>query len=311
MEDLKSLEDYDLELFDMFESTFSLKYPDIFKNRKLYNPWGRKCNFIIKSLKNIILEKEEDDQIQRSINTLVEFLSDKEVKSGLQYLSSFNANIFANYGNKILEFRNNISISIFTFIACHNTKKCLSISEEIEEALKLYLEDYSFLKSLFNLFQYSLDNSVDIYNEYLLLLNNKDIMQNIVDNKNCILNTNQKKFITSNEFDFAESFLNKLKSISISNDDLLKEINNLNNYKKKKKNKHKKKETNKCEQKETVNPINVIQEERPLSKSCDKIVTLKNNENKKEDDKKEAQNNDLKDNIKNIKLEKNTNENLM
>lgn len=242
METLKSLEDYDLDLFSMFESTFALKYPDMFENKKLYKTWGRKCNFLIQSLRNIILKKEKDQQIQKVIIALIEFLSEKELKNGLQYLSSFNYDIFANYNKEMLAFRNDISTCIFTFITLHkDDKKALrSVNEKIEEAINMHFEDYTFLKSLFELVQYSLDSTVDIYNEYLIIINNKDILQKIIENKNCVLNTNQKNFILSHKYNLAESseFLKTLKTINISNDDLCREISiSGNNTKKKNKKK--------------------------------------------------------------------------
>lgn len=233
MEDIKNLEDYDIDLFYMFESTFSLKYHNMFENKKLYKTGGRKCNFLIQFLRNIILKNEKDEQIQKVVIALIEFLSEKEIKNGLQYLSSFNYDIFANYKKEMLEFRNGISTCIFTFIAYHKDGKQgqPSINEKIEEAINMYFEDYSFLKSLFDLVQYSLDSTIDIYNEYLTIINNKDILQNIIENRKCVLNTNQKNFILKHEYNLAESsqFLETLKAISISNDDLERELNLLDN----------------------------------------------------------------------------------
>ena len=53
MEIVKSIEDYDDELFLTFRFCFAQIYPDKFKNEKLFNSWGKKCNFVIKTLKNI------------------------------------------------------------------------------------------------------------------------------------------------------------------------------------------------------------------------------------------------------------------
>jgi len=230
MDEIKSLEEYDNELFDIFQTSFSSKYPDIFENKKLYNTWGRKCNFILKSLKNTILKDEKNPETQKSIKTLLDFLTDKGNNTKLKHLSSFNCDLFENYSQEILDFRNGISELIFDFIVGNYRKNKDSFTVKIQEGFNIYFQTYGFLKSLFDLIEYALDNSVDIYKEYLLLLNNDDIIQQILVNKNCTLNSNQKKFITLNKYDLANSssFLNKLKEITISNDELIQEINNFN-----------------------------------------------------------------------------------
>jgi len=112
------------------------------------------------------------------------------------------------------------------------------------------------LKSLFDIVEYSLDKNVDIYNEFLLLLNNKDIFQKIIDHKNCVLNTHQKEFILSNKFILAESasFLRELKTKTITNEELLKEINDTSNNKNSKK-KGKKSSNKKSKKNKDVNII--------------------------------------------------------
>ena len=47
--EIKSLKDYDDELFFIFKSAFSMKFQAKFKNVKLYNSWGyyqntKECN---------------------------------------------------------------------------------------------------------------------------------------------------------------------------------------------------------------------------------------------------------------------------
>ncbi len=104
---------------------------------------------------------------------------------------------------------------------------------------------------MLDIVEYSLDKNVDIYNEFLLLLNNKGIFQKIIDHKNCVLNTNQKEFILSNKFilDESASFLKELNTKTIINDELLKEINetssNKNSKKKGKNSSNKKSKKNK------------------------------------------------------------------
>ena len=293
MEDIRTLEDFDLELFEMFETTFSDIYPDMFRNKKLFNSWGRKCNFIISSLKNVISQKEKDILVQKLINTLIELLSDKESTKGLQYLSSFNNELFSAYNQEMLTFRNSISTCIFTFISYdQETKKYKPpINEEVKEVLNIYFKDYKFLKSLFDLVKYSL-NTNDIYNEFLLILNNKDILEALITNKNCVLNTRQKEFIALNKFNLSESheFMAKLRALTVSNDDLFIELKNISNKKRKK---NKKKKVEKNNKKDKVIPDNTTDIDYPED-------TLNNNkEDKKEDIKIES---NKKINIKEKKI---------
>ena len=285
MEDYRSLEDFDLELFEMFESTFAFKYPDMFRNKKLFNSWGRKCNFIINSLKNVILKKEKDILVQKVINTLIEFLADKEITTGLKYFSSFNNELFSTHKQEMLSFRNSISTCIFSLIDYNKeTKKYRPpINEEIGDLVNTYLKDYDFLKSLFDLVEYSL-NTDDIYNEYLSLLNNSDILKVLINHKNCILNIRQKEFIISNKFKFSESheFLVKLKALTMSNDNLIKELKNINNKKKKKKYKNKKEENNKLKENNNITHTNNTNINYPKDTSNNK------QESKKEDFKIES-----------------------
>ena len=237
METQKTIIEYDLELFNIFQTSFSLKYPELFENKKLFNSRGRKCNFILKSLKNIILKKENNIEVKKAINTLLELLSEKEQNAGLCYLSSFDYELYTNYKDEILEFRNEITECIFDYIINQEKNTKCSFTEKIHAAFTIIFEDYKFLKSLFDIIEYSLDKNIDIYNEFLNLLNNKDIFQKIIENKNCILNTHQKEFIISNKIilDESASLLKELKAKTITNDELLKELDDISSNKNSKK----------------------------------------------------------------------------
>lgn len=242
----KSLKDYDDELFIEFKKVFCVQFEDKFKNEKLYNTWGRKCNFIIKILKNIQCIKKND--VKKVINILIEFLSDKESSNGLQYLSSFSNEIYKNYTQKMLAFRNEISSFLFTLINFFLVSKKGEIMIEINKSLYNYLDNYNFLKCLFILIQYSLDSSVDIFEEFMLLLNNNDIIKKIIENKNCTLNYKQKAFLQQQKFDLANcnNLLKELKEITINNEELLLDILSAkNSMEKKKTKKHKSKNNNK------------------------------------------------------------------
>ena len=143
METQKSVIDYDLELFDEFQSSFSSKYPELFENQKLYNSRGRKCHLILKSLKKIILQKEKNIEVKKAINTLLELLSEKGQNTGLCYLSSFDYDLFANYKSEILESK---EWDIWVYFWIHNESKKnteYSFTELIHEAFKLIFEIFA------------------------------------------------------------------------------------------------------------------------------------------------------------------------
>ena len=234
MKSAKNLEDYDNDLFFIFKNEFSSKYKNRFSNETLFNSWEKKCNYIILFFKNIISKESLENFIIKDINILLEFITEKneEENNDLKYLSSFKDEIFIDYRDKILSFRNLISTFFFKLIIKYKDEKYEDDEEDpifniIQEALDAYLsKEYLFLKGLFDLLKYSLDNNVNIYEEFLLILNNKNIIQKIINNKNCILNSNQKEFLLSQKIHLGESlsFLDKLKNITITNDQLLEEI---------------------------------------------------------------------------------------
>jgi hypothetical protein len=103
-----------------------------------------------------------------------------------------------------------------------------SINYQIEKFIQYFLQKYEIIKSLFNIIEYSLDNKkTNIYEEFLLLLNSQDLEKKILENIYCNLDTKQKTFQTSNKIDISQSaqFLNILKSIRMSNEELLEELN--------------------------------------------------------------------------------------
>lgn len=281
MKDVKSLEDYDIDLFNIYKLTFSTKYPDIFSNKKLYNTWGRKCNFIIKSLKNIILTKEKEGQILNTINLLIEFLSEEDTQCGknsLQYLSCFNNDFYKEHINEMLEFRNGISSCIFTFISCHEENKkndIPSIQSQIEEFLNYFLLKYEFLKSLYNIVEYSLDSKeANICEQFLLILKSNDFEKKILENKHCTLDTKQKAFLSSNKLNLSQSvqYLNNLKSNRLSNEELIEELKNKKDGKKNSKNAKKKKA-------KKVSNNNIIEVENKKFENSSPINNISNNNN--------------------------------
>ena len=237
----RSLKEYDDELFFLFKSAFSIKFEAKFKNQKLYNTWGRKCNFIIKILKNAIYTKKND--IPKIINILIEFLSSKETYDGLQYLSAFDYNVYKNHKQEMLTFRNGISSYLFTEINLLYDSNTGEIMKRLKDSLETFFEEYTFLKNLFGLLQYSLDDSVDIYEEFMLLLNNNNIIEKIIENNKCTLNHKQKAFLQQQNLDLAEcdNLLNELKGMTLTNEEMLLDILSTKCPKKKKNKKNKNK----------------------------------------------------------------------
>ena len=237
----KSLKDYDDELFYLFKSAFSIKFEEKFKNQKLYNTWGRKCNFIIKMLKNDIHTKKNDTP--KIIKILIEFLSSKETYDGLQYLSTFDYNIYNNHKQEMLTFRNGISSYLFTEINLLYDSNTGEIMKRLKDSLETFFEEYKFLKNLFDLLQYSLDDTVNIYEEFMLLLNNNNIIEKIIENNKCRLNYKQKAFLQQQNLDLEEcdNLLKELKGMTLTNEEMLLDILSTKSPKKKKnkKNKHK------------------------------------------------------------------------
>ena len=222
--EIKSLKDYDDELFFIFKSAFSMKFQAKFKNIKLYNSWGRKCNFIIKILKNAIYRKKND--IPKIINILIEFLSNKESSDGLQYLSSFDYNVYKKHTQEMLTFRNGISSYLFTEINLLYDSNTGEIMKRLRDSINLYLEEYVFLKNLFALLQYSLDSTANTYEEFMLLLNNNNIIEKIIKNKQCVLNNKQIAFLQQQKLDLdnCDNLLKELKKMTLTNEELLADI---------------------------------------------------------------------------------------
>lgn len=242
------LEYYDGLLFSLFRNEFSLQYKDKFINEKLYNSWGRKCNFIINFLKNLSKELKQDC-IKNSINIYLGFITDKEKKYDLKYLSSFENDTFIHFNEKMLLFRNKISTFFFKLILKYKNQTKFEeenpIMSTIGQAIENYLNgEFNFLKDVFDLLKYCLDLNVNIYEEFLLLLNSDDIIINIIRNKKCTLNSNQIKFIKNQKIELGKpiTFFDELKSINISNDEFLNEYNEIkSNFKIKKTSKKKSK----------------------------------------------------------------------
>ena len=242
--DIHYLLKYDNKLFSILKDKFSKEYPDKFANDKLYDTWGRKCNFIINFLK-IISKDSKKECIKKAISIIMDFLINKDIKTELKYLTSFNSEIFDEYKKEILKFRNNLSSEVFNLIYLYefemvNDDKLLF---KIRNSIKKMIYDYHkpFI-GLFELVKYSLSDKADIFIEFISLINNNNIMQKIVENKFFDLNSKQKEFILNNKFNLkdAVSYLEELKKNVPTNDEILSEIMKVSKKNKKKKNKNKK-----------------------------------------------------------------------
>ena len=222
-------------------------------------------------LKKIIFEETSSKWAKEAINILVDFISDKKTeKEELQFLSSFENEEFHKYQNNLLFFRNFISGNFFHLISKYKDNNETNIISDISMSIKMVLlsDNYQFLQGLFNLLQYSLDKDANIYIEFILLLNNEDIIQAIIDNKKCILNKDQISFLKKNEIDLetVKLLLEELKEIKDTNDDII------NYFQQTKKNKKHKKKKNKAaniidNSKEEVNK-GIINEENDIIKDA-------------------------------------------
>lgn len=246
------LEDYDNTLFNKFQKEYSQKYKKNFSNKRLFNSWGRKCNFIINFFRNLMSRESQKEEIKNAINILLIFITEKNKKFDLQYLSSFQNDTFKNFFHEMLEFRNRIAVSFFKLILRNEDEKKneikLPIFTVIGEIIDDYLKDqFQFLKCLFDLLKYCLDVNVNIYEEFILLLNNDDIITYIIKNKKCTLNTKQIEFIKTQKIELEKSipFFDKLKSITISIDEIISEYNTIKPKSKTKKKSKKKEVENK------------------------------------------------------------------
>ena len=87
----------------------------------------------------------------------------------------------------------------------------------------LSTNDFNFLNGLLNLLKYSLDKDSNIYIEFILLLNNENIIQAIIDNKKCKLNKKQISFLKQKEINLVTilSLLEDLKAIPDTNNDII------------------------------------------------------------------------------------------
>lgn len=176
--------------------------------------------------------ESQKEEIKNAINILLVFITEKNKKFDLQYLSSFQNDTFKNFFHEMLEFRNRIAVSFFKLILRNEDEKKneikLPIFTVIGEIIDDYLKDqFQFLKCLFDLQKYCLDVNVNIYEEFILLLNNDDIITYIIKNKKCTLNTKQIEFIKTQKIELEKSipFFDKLKSITISIDEIISEYN--------------------------------------------------------------------------------------
>ena len=243
--DIQILLKYDNKLFSILKDKFSDKYPGKFANDKLYDTWREKCNFIINFLK-FLAKNSKKKCVKEAISIIMDFLKNKDNKTDLKNLSSFNCEIFDEYKKEILIFRNNLSRELFNLIFLYefemvNDDKILF---KIRNSIKEMIYDYNkILIGLFELVKYCLSDEADIFIEFISLINNNNIMQKIVENKFFALNSKQKDFILNNKFNLKDAFsyLEELKKNVPTNEEILSEIMKTTKKNKKKKNKNKNK----------------------------------------------------------------------
>ena len=243
--DIQILLKYDNKLFSILKDKFSDKYPGKFANDKLYDTWREKCNFIINFLK-FLAKNSKKKCVKEAISIIMDFLKNKDNKTDLKNLSSFNCEIFDEYKKEILIFRNNLSRELFNLIFLYefemvNDDKILF---KIRNSIKEMIYDYNkIFIGLFELVKYCLSDEADIFIEFISLINNNNIMQKIVENKFFALNSKQKDFILNNKFNLKDSFsyLEELKKNVPTNEEILSEIMKTSKKNKKKKNKNKNK----------------------------------------------------------------------
>ena len=286
-------EEYDLSLFDIFKQEFSAKYKRKFKNEKLYDSYDRKCHFIIKFLASLYNQSKKN-YIKNSINILLEFISVKNPSDNSVHLSQFKNDIFSKYKNELMSFRNTIATLFFKLIVKYEEDNYDDEFEDdpmmpiINDAIDTYLsEKYKFLKGFFELIKYCLNQDDNIYKEFLLILNNDDIFKKIIENQNCCLNYKQKEFLLKTKFELNESFeiIEKLKSIKISNDELLaflnenKEINSKKKKIKKKKLKQNKNQSDELDRKQNLNFEENLEKNKNNFDSLNTLVEINNNIN--------------------------------
>ena len=298
MEYIDIIKEYDDKLFDLFKKEFS-SFPEFnrfFENERLCNEWGRRCTVIIRMLKKIIFEETKSKWVKDAINILVNFISDKNTDNKeLQFLSSFNNDVFYKYQTNLLFFRNFISGHFFHLISKYKDNNEKNIISDIAMSIKLSLltPNYEFLKGLFDLLQYSLDKDVNIYIEFILLLNNEDIIKAIIDNKKCKLNKNQISYLKEKEIDLEKvsDLLVELKSIKDTNQDIINYVQKKNKNKRHKKKKNKVTYINDNSKDEVKNSIindenNIINKEK--KKNIENKIELNINEIKEENKKDEC-----------------------
>ena len=243
--DIQILLKYDNKLFSILKDKFSDKYPGKFANDKLYDTWREKCNFIINFLK-FLAKNSKKKCVKEAISIIMDFLKNKDNKTDLKNLSSFNCEIFDEYKKEILIFRNNLSRELFNLIFLYefeivNDDKMLF---KIRNSIKEMIYDYNkIFIGLFELVKYCLSDEADIFIEFISLINNNNIMQKIVENKFFALNSKQKDFILNNKFNLKDAFsyIEELKKNVPTNEEILSEIMKTTKKNKKKKNKNKNK----------------------------------------------------------------------
>ena len=238
----ETIMEYDEYIFKLLKKIFSKKLPEKFKNEKLYNSWGRKRNFIINFLK-ILSRNSSKIQIKEAISLLLDFITKKENNNSLKYLSSFDCEIFDGFKKEKFIFRNMIAGIFFRLIYKYEFEinDCDKFFQNLRDAIKICItEENKLFIGLFELVQFSLSKKADIYKEFLSIMNSIDILKKISQNSYFILDKKQEQYLLGNKFCLNDykSYIEKLANSKITNEELLKEIQQSNNSinKKKKKN---------------------------------------------------------------------------
>ena len=201
-----SLETHDASLFNCFRNTFDKKYKAKFNDEKLFDTWDKKCRHMINFMK-FLSQTIGDVHIRNSINLFLEFIRDKDCSDSDKNLASFSGDFFCNHTDDMLYFRNLISISFFKLIIIYEKRKESQdkIFASLEETTRTYIsKQFKFLNNLIELVKFCFSDKVNAYKEFFLLVNNKDINSKIIQSPYCILNTNQKKFLTNIKFNIDE-----------------------------------------------------------------------------------------------------------
>lgn len=260
--ELNNIIDYDAYLFNCFKNLFVKKFPERFSNPKLYDTWGRKCQFLLNFLKKLS-KKSSSIIVKRALEVLLDFIRCKNNKTELQYLASFESPLFEEHKKEILSFRNMIAGTLLNFIykrEYENAYPDLLVSID-KVILMILLEKYNFLKGIYELLKASFLEEKRLGILLISILNNENIIQKIIDHDKCTLNSKQKNYLINNQFTLNNyaSYINEFKELKVTIDELCVEINSVSTNKIN--NKKNKKRQGEIDQISVKNPSNRIMNE--------------------------------------------------